>query len=83
MYLVPKAIFIGAVPTILLLLLIRDAVWSSIVGFVVAAITDLVFFKYPQIRIVSMMLIGVVLLIRMLVMEYFKNKRGVITYETD
>ena len=82
LYLLPKAILIGAVPTILLLLLIRDAVWSSIVGFVVAAITDLVFFKYPQIRIVSMMLIGVILLIRMLVMEYFKNKRGVITNET-
>lgn len=83
LYLVPKAIFVGAVPSILLLLLIRDAVWSSIVGFVVAAITDLVFFEYPQIRIVSIMLIGVVLLIRMLVMEYFKSKRGVSIHETE
>ena len=83
LYLVPKAIFAGAVPSILLLLLIRDAVWSSIVGFVVAAITDLVFFEYPQIRIVSIMLIGVVLLIRMLVMEYFKSKRGVSIHETE
>ena len=82
LFLIPKAIFVGTIPSIILLLVIKDAVWSSIVGFTVAAITDLVLFQYPEIRIVSIMVIGVVLLVRMLIMEYLKNKHGISTRES-
>ena len=81
LYLVPNAIFIGAIPSIILLILLSDAVWASIIGFVIAAIADLVIFQYPQVRIVSILSIGVILLIRMLMMEYYRTKRGKTIHE--